>query len=243
MSAPQQPGMPESGQPLHQQPLHSTVTAAVWRYVRRAPGTYLWLLALAVSTFVINHINPAIQDDFLRQRSTNLHELSTNPVRVLIGSAFWLDGGGWLGYFVLYNLFHVPVERWLGTLRWLGVLAVAHVGATYISEGVLYWAIRHGEAPASAVNTLDVGVSYALAGVQAVLFYRLASPWRWPYLVGVLGFYGVALVNGRTFTDVGHFTACLLGLACYPLTRGRGDRLDLLEQTRKGLSALRPRRG
>jgi hypothetical protein len=200
--------------------------ARVWAYIRRAPGTYLWLLALLLSTYVINHIDPAFQDRFLRQRSTNLHHLATDPVRVLIGSAFWLDGGGWFGYFVLYNIFHVPAERWLGTLRWIAVLAVAHVGATYISEGVLHWAIRHGHAPASAVNTLDVGVSYALAGVQAVLAYRIARPWCHLYGAAVLAWYGSALVHGRTFTDVGHFTAALLGLACYPLARGRGGRWD-----------------
>ncbi|MFC1419789.1 rhomboid-like protein [Streptacidiphilus cavernicola] len=202
--------------------LAATAGKALWEYVRSAPGTFLWLLALAVTTHVINHMNPAFQDEFLRQRSTNLHELSTRPVRVLVASAFWLDGGGWLGYFVLYNLFHAPAERWLGTWRWLGVLAFAHVGATYLSEGVLYWAIRHGNAPESAVNTLDVGVSYALAGVQAVLVYRLAAPWRWIYLAVLLLWYGSALWHGRTFTDVGHFTAVLLGLLCYPLTRGRG---------------------
>ena len=207
-------------------PLRLAVTAgrAVGRYVRSAPGTFLWLLALAITTHVANRMNPAFQEQFLRQRSTNLHELSTRPVRVLVASAFWLDGGGWFGYFLLYNLFHVPAERWLGTWRWLGVLAFAHVGATYISEGVLYWAIKHGSAPASAVNTLDVGVSYALAGIQAVLVYRIARPWCWYYLAAVLLWYGSALWHGRTFTDVGHFTAALLGLLCYPLTRERGDR-------------------
>ena len=207
-------------QPVHQPP---RFLSAVWNYIRRAPGTFLWLLALLITSQVIKHMDPEFQDHFLRQRSTNLHELSTNPVRVLIASAFWLDGGGWIGYFVLYNLFHVPVERWLGTLRWLAVIAVAHVGATYISQGVLLWAIRHGHAPAGAVNTLDVGVSYALAGAQAVLVYRISSPWRYVYLVVLLAWYGSALVHGRTFTDVGHLTAALLGLACYPLVRGRGE--------------------
>ncbi|WP_201776413.1 rhomboid-like protein [Streptacidiphilus carbonis] len=200
--------------------------AAAWAYARRAPGTYLWLLALLGTTVVIRRMDPAFHDQFLRQRSTNLHQLSTDPVRVLIASAFWLDGGGWIVYFVVYNIFHVPAERWLGTWRWLTALTIAHVGATYISEGVLYWAIHQGRAPESAVNTLDVGVSYALAGIQGILFYRIGGPWRWVYLTGVLLWYGSALVHGRTFTDVGHFTATLLGLACYPLTRGRGERWD-----------------
>lgn len=219
-----QPGPPPPAPAPPRRLLRAPV--AVWHYVRRAPGTFVWLLALAVTTHVINRVNPAFHDEFLRQRSTNLHMLAEKPVRVLIGSAFWLDGGGWWGYFVLYNIFHVPAERWLGTLRWLGVLAFAHVGATYLSEGVLYWAIRTGHAPASAVNTLDVGVSYALAGIQAVLVYRLAAPWRWIYLAAVLLWYGSALVHGRSFTDVGHFTAVLLGLLCYPLARDRATPWD-----------------
>ena len=191
-------------------------------YVRSAPGTYLWLAALFVTTVAVHHMDPEFEKEFLRQRSTNLHELSKNPVRVLVSSAFWIDGATWWPYAVLYSVFHAQAERWLGLLRWLAVAAAAHVLATLISEGALLWAIRHGHAPASSVNTLDVGVSYALAGVVGVLTYRIASPWRYVYLGGVLVVYGSPLATGRTFTDLGHFTSVLIGLAGYPLTRGRG---------------------
>ncbi|MCX5200398.1 hypothetical protein OG897_02820 [Streptomyces sp. NBC_00237] len=199
-------------------PLHHALT-----YLRSTPGTHLWLLALFVTTVVMRHMDPAFTDEFLRQRSTNIHHLTQDPSRVLITSAFWIDGDnglrGWLLYAVLYTLFHAPAERWLGTARWLLVVLTAHVGATYLSEGILAWAIRHGIAPPESVNTLDVGVSYALAGIVAVLAYRIPTPWRYLYLFGVLTFYALPLVTGRTFTDVGHFTAVLIGLACHPVTR------------------------
>lgn len=204
----------------------SDIPAAAWAYVRRAPGTFVWLAILLVTSIVMNRLSPTVLNDVLGNRSTNLHHLQEDPIRVLISSAFWLAGGSWLSYFVLYNLFHVPVERWLGTWRWLTVAVVAHVGATYISEGVLYLAIQHGRAPESAVNTLDVGVSYALAGVTAVLAYRLTPPWRYLYAVGVLLVYGLPLLGGLTFTDIGHFTAVLIGFACYPLTRARPETWD-----------------
>ncbi|HEY5853491.1 MAG TPA: rhomboid-like protein [Aldersonia sp.] len=194
----------------------------VTTYVGRAPGTYVWLAALLVTTAIMNHLTESELRRLLGERSTNLHHLAEDPLHVLISSAFWIDGGSWFSYFVLFNLFHVPAERWLGTLRWLGVVVLAHVGATYLSEGVLYWAIQHGDAPARAVNTLDVGVSYALAGVVAVLTYRIARPWRWWYLMGVLAVYAAPLVLSEiTFTEVGHFSAVLIGLACYPLTWSR----------------------
>ncbi|MFJ6570113.1 rhomboid-like protein [Streptomyces sp. NPDC091292] len=195
---------------------------AVAAYIRSAPGTYIWLAVLFVTTVALHQMSPDFEQDFLRQRSTNLHELSSNPVRVLFSSALWIDGGRWLPYAVLYTVFHAQAERWLGTLRWLTVALAAHILATLISEGALLWAIRHGIAPESAVNTLDVGVSYALAGIVGVLTYRIAPPWRYVYLLGVLIVYGTPLITGRTFTDLGHFTSVLIGLACYPLTRGRG---------------------
>ncbi|MFF0140168.1 rhomboid-like protein [Streptomyces sp. NPDC005227] len=194
----------------------------VWTYVRGAPGTYIWLAILFVTTVAMHHMSPDFEAEFLRQRSTNLHELSSNPVRVLVASAMWIDGGRWLPYAVLYTVFQAPAERWLGTARWLAVNAAAHVLSTLISEGALLWAIRHGMAPHSAADTLDIGVSYALAGVVGVLTYRIATPWRYAYLVIVLAVYGVPLVTGRTFTDLGHFTSVVIGLACYPLVRGRG---------------------
>lgn len=186
-----------------------------------APGTYVWLGILFITTVAVHQMSPEFEDQFLRQRSTNIHELSNNPTRVLIASAMWIDGGRWAPYAVLYTVFHAQAERWLGTARWLLVCVAAHVLASLISEGALLLAIRHGVVPHSAVNTLDIGVSYALAGVIAVLTYRIASPWRYPYLVIVLVGYGVPLAAGRTFTDLGHFISVLIGLACYPLVRGR----------------------
>jgi hypothetical protein len=167
-------------------------------------------------------MSPEFEQEFLRQRSTNIHELSNNPVRVLFASAMWIDGGRWLPYAALYTVFHAQAERWLGTARWLMVCVAAHVLATLISEGSLLWAIKNGMAPHSSVDTLDIGVSYALAGVVGVLVYRIAAPWRYPCLLVVLAVYGVPFATGRTFTDLGHFTAVLIGLACYPLVRGCG---------------------
>ncbi|MFE7466570.1 rhomboid-like protein [Streptomyces sp. NPDC057499] len=194
---------------------------SIGSWIRSAPGTYVWLAALFVTTVVVRSMSPDFEEDFLRQRSTNIHELSHDPVRVLISSAFWIDGGNWLPWALLYTVFHATAERRLGTLRWFAVVVLAHVLATLASEGVLAWGIRHGQVAPSAADTLDVGVSYALAGVVAVLTYRVPAPWRYAYAFAVLVFYGIPLITGRTFTDLGHFSAVLIGLACYPLTRSR----------------------
>ncbi|MFD6026966.1 rhomboid-like protein [Streptomyces griseoluteus] len=196
---------------------------AVVAYVRSAPGTYVWLAILFVTTVALHHMSPEFEKEFLRQRSTNIHELSQNPVRVLITSGMWIDGEHWLPYVAAYSVFHAQVERWVGTARWVVVCVAAHVLATLISELALLRAINDGHAPASAVNTLDIGVSYALAGVMGVLTYRIAAPWKYAYLAVLLTVYMAPLVGGRTFTDVGHALAALIGLGCYPLVRDRGS--------------------
>lgn len=203
---------------------------AFWHYIRRAPGTFVWLILLLPTTIIMSRADPRELHHLLVQRSTNLHHLAENPLHVLIASAFWPDGGNWLTYVVLFNLIHVPAERWLGTLRWLGLVVLAHVGATYASEGALYLAIQHGNAPASAANTLDVGVSYALAGVAGVLTYRLARPTRYVYLAAILALVVVPFaIDGVEFTEIGHCTAVLIGFAYYPLTRSRGSPWDPFE--------------
>ncbi|MFE9423136.1 rhomboid-like protein [Kitasatospora sp. NPDC006697] len=216
--------------------------AALWRYVRRAPGTFTWLAVLLFTTVILHHVAPSVEHRVLERHSTNLHYLKQSPVRVLVTSAFYIAGGGWFFYLVLYNIFHVPAERWLGTWRWLGVAAIAHVGATYLSEGVLYWAIRHGHAPERARFTLDYGVSYALAGVEAVLVYLIAKPWRFVYLAGLLVFYGAGVVRSRDFTSIGHLSAVLIGLACYPLVRDRPGSWDPVAAVRGGWQRLRRHR-
>ncbi|MEV5874122.1 rhomboid-like protein [Streptomyces sp. NPDC052101] len=196
--------------------------SAVWAYIRSAPGTYVWLAVLFVTTVALHQMSPEFEQHFLRQRSTNIHELSRNPVRVLVASAMWIDNGHWLPYAVLYSVFHAPAERWLGTARWLAVCGLAHILASLLSELALLMAIRDGMAHHSTINTLDIGVSYALAGVIGVLTYRITPPWRYAYLLAVLLFFGLPLTEGPTFTDLGHFLSVLIGLACYPLARGRG---------------------
>ncbi|MGW3169001.1 rhomboid-like protein [Streptomyces sp. NPDC001153] len=196
--------------------------SGVWAYIRSAPGAYVWLAVLFLTTVALHQMSPEFEQHFLRQRSTNIHELSHNPVRVLVASAMWIDSGRWLPYVLLYTVFHAPAERWLGTARWFAVCALAHVLATLISEGALLKAVRDGIAPYSALNTLDIGVSYALAGVIGVLTYRIAPPWRYAYLPAILIVFTLPLVQGRTFTELGHLVSVLIGLVCYPLTRGRG---------------------
>jgi hypothetical protein len=98
----------------------------IWRFVRSAPLTYLWLIILAYTTTVAHDVNRQRLHHILVHRSTNLHHLDTNPIKVLIESLLWIDGRYWLPYLVVFTIFLAPAERWLGSLRW--VLVDARTG-------------------------------------------------------------------------------------------------------------------
>ena len=65
-------------------------------------------------------------------------------------------------------------------------------------------------------------MSYALAGVIAVLTYRDPAPLAVRLALAVLVVYGIRCSPTAAPSPMsGHFTAVLIGLACYPLTRDR----------------------
>jgi hypothetical protein len=196
-------------------------------WVRGAPGTHVWLAILGVTSAVIALASPGLRNELLHRSSTNLVELREHPWRVLVVSALWIETpGALLLYVPLFEVIHAPAERWLGTRRWLTTVGVAHVGATLLSQQAVLLGIRADRLPRSMAHTVDIGVSYGIAGVVGVLAYAVRGWWRWGYVAAVTAFFGWSAWRGRTFTDLGHFAALVLGLACYWLTRGARDGQD-----------------
>ncbi len=198
-------------------PVRRRLTTA-WNFVHSAPLTYLWLVVLLITT-IVQHVIGRRLHTVLVDQSTNLHHLATDPLEVLVASLLWVDGKDWTPYLVLFTLFLAPAERWLGHLRWLAVGLISHVGATYASEGALYVLIKLHQESEGLEYARDIGVSYFLVGVMAVLTYRIAAPWRWGYLAALVIILAFPLVIHTDFTAIGHAAALLIGLACYPLTR------------------------
>ncbi|MGW7456999.1 rhomboid-like protein [Streptomyces sp. NPDC054797] len=189
-------------------------------WIRSSPGTHIWLLIIAVTSIVVVIAPDRVEHVLLHRNSSNIHQLDKYPVRALLSSAFWIENPASLAlYAVLFELFHAPVERWLGTLRWLTIVATAHIVATLVSQKVLLMAIQDHRAPHSMTHVVDIGVSYGLAAAVGVLTYRLPGPWKWIYLAGAVAFFAGPLATGGTFTDLGHAIALAVGLLAWPLTR------------------------
>ena len=202
-----------------------SLALAVWHFVSGAPLTYGWLLVLMVTTIIQSHLSGRQLHSVLLHRSTNIHELGTDPLAVLFSSLLWIDGKSLEPYLLLFTLFLAPVEHWLGHLNWLTVGLTTHILSTYISEGILYFAIEEHDAPERLVLSRDIGVSYFLVGIMAVLAYRIVRPWRWLYLGVLLVIFGFPLItmsrHGVNFTAIGHFTSILIGLSFYPMARAK----------------------
>ena len=189
-------------------------------FVRAAPATYAYLFVLLVTAWVLQTSSPGIAQRLILERSTNLHHLARDPVRVLVASAFWF-AHAWevLPWAVLFTLVLAPAEQWLGTARWAAIFAAGHVGATLLTAAGLWVAIRVDAVETVVARSADVGVSYGFLAVAGVLTYRLPGRYRIAYAATLAGYVLLAAFVRGTFTDAGHALALAIGLACYPLAR------------------------
>ena len=81
------------------------------------------------------------------------------------------------------------------------------VGATYLSEGYLYWRIRSRSSP-RLIDARDIGVSNFVVGIVGVLTYHIPPRWRWLYLVAALVVFGIAWPSNTTTPSSDHFAQC-----------------------------------
>lgn len=186
--------------------------------LRAAPVTYAYFAILCVTTLVLVELGARLADRVLLAQSTNLDHLARDPLRVLVGSAFWLSSASGLAVTAAWFAFVLaPAERRLGSRRTVEIFAVGHVGATLVTAAGLWVALRFDAVERSVVHARDVGVSYGLFAVAGALTSTLAPSVRRRYaslLVATLvGIFAVA----PSFTNAGHAVALLLGLACTPL--------------------------
>ena len=189
-------------------------------YVRSAPGTYAYLFVLLITSWILQTSSSRIANALLQERSTNLHHLASDPLRVLFSSAFWVGSfTDWIAWVALFSVFVAPVERWIGTGRTALVFFIGHVGATLLTAAGLWTALHFDLVESSVVNARDVGASYGFAAVAAVLSFRFSGRRRLLYAAGLIGFAGVMLALNHNFTYWGHLIALAIGFACYPLVR------------------------
>lgn len=149
--------------------------------------------------------------------------LRQHPPFVLLVSAF-VEPAVWQLWIVVPLVWvYGALQRWLGRGAVLITIVLGHVGSTLFVATMLAAGMVHGRAAAGAEQATDVGVSYGLVTGMGLLALRVSPRWRVRYVAGVSTVVIALLVTGRSFTDLGHAVAWLLGLALAVLV-GRGRR-------------------
>ncbi len=180
--------------------------------------------ALAVGAAVLAQRSPAGRTGLLDWASTNRANLGTHPVAALLVSAVLpeSDPVAWIAL----ALVGLGTTGWvLGAWRTLLLVGTAHVLATMVSEGILWYRMGLGLAPAAAAHLRDVGPSYVVvAALAAGIGYG-----RWPgRILSAIGFALLApdLFGGLVrweVAPVGHVSSIVLALGLGAvLVRGRG---------------------
>lgn len=185
-------------------------------FLRSAPGTYTYLFVLIITTWVLQTSSSQIAEQLLLERSTNLHHLFHDPMRVLFGSAFWVSSTGELLFSLLaFSLVATSVERWIGTARTASVFFFGHVGATLLVAFWLWASLNFTVVKSPTTSARDVGSSYGLAALAALLTYRAPSPRRWIYVGAIVLLIGITLLIDASFTNWGHLFAFGIGFLSY----------------------------
>ena len=187
------------------------------RMARLAPVSLLYLALLLATSTVLASMGSRGATTLLRSQSTNVHNMLSRPLEVLGASALWIDGWNHvLLWAVPFVAVMVIAERQLGSKRLLAVFAIGHIGATLLTFAGIWVLLQSGYADWSLANTIDVGVSYGLYAVAAVLTCALPGRARWLAAATLLASVAGPIVVGGSFTDVGHLCAIALGFATYP---------------------------
>ncbi len=183
---------------------------------RRVPMTLIYT-AILTATGIYAYAAPASQSlAFQEFISTNLDNLSSRPLQVLLLSLSTVDVEAFWLFFILAIIGMASCELWLGKWRTAAVFVGANIGVTLLVAAWIRYAISAEIYLSAARSALDYGVSY---GLLALLFMLIARPprvWQRLLLLG-LDLLLLALLTPWTFTEelqfdgLGHLVAALIG--------------------------------
>ncbi|MGW4246072.1 rhomboid-like protein [Nocardia sp. NPDC004722] len=175
------------------------------------PACIAYAFTLFITWWTLRGASDIVGRRLIFSASTNLRNMQKDPIQVLLASAFWTDGGfPWGDILILVTLMALA-ERWLGSLRWIFVVAVGHVGATLITVLGIAHKIDKNLIPTRVAFASDVGPSYGISAMLAAITFRLRGPARWLWAACMLVWYAYGVYDSRTFTDYGHFFALIIG--------------------------------
>ncbi|MER6415451.1 rhomboid-like protein [Streptomyces humidus] len=184
------------------------------------PFTLGYAAVLAVTSYLAEHLDPALVYTLLQGSSTDVAHLVQAPASVLAASALWVAGGFASPFTLGFLVVLAALERRVGGARTAVVFLLGHVLATLATEVPVGLAVLAGRLPDSSLHRLDYGISFGVAACVGALA-GLLRPWlRWPLLAG----FGAMLLQDLLaytdpMTDWGHLIALATGAAAWPWAR------------------------
>jgi hypothetical protein len=161
---------------------------------------------------------PATRLARLRQwSSTNLDNLrlwpAGHPVEALVTSAFVPQETAWVWPFMAVSAF--AAVQALGGWRAVAVLGGVHVGATLVTEAMVWWRIHHGALSHSAAHMVDTGPSYLVVAAMTIALGCARPVWAravWAVLLVVAAPDLLDGIGSGDAAPVGHVLSFLVGL-------------------------------
>lgn len=188
------------------------------------PGGFLACFITGQGAYLC--LSPAARASFLAFASTNLANLSHDPVGCLAVSAF-VTGGSAASALTWLPMIAVALHgaaRAAGPWRAAGVGVAGHVIGTLVSEGLVARQISSGALPASSRTLTDVGPSYVV--VSALVLAMLCLPWSprnraawiWRILAAVVML--LLVFPGQIFSGLSALDVAAVGHATATVTAG-----------------------
>ncbi len=187
------------------------------RHLVRNPA-FWYVGALAFMWPVQELLAPGPLDQLREWASTNLANLrlppAGHPVAALVVSAFVTQASPWVWPPLALSTFAAVSA--LGARRAVALLATVHMGVSLVTEGMVWWRIRHGSLPGSEAHTLDTGPSYLVVAAMTVAVLCARPLWLRGVWLVLLALVAPRLLDGLgegSFSAIGHLTAFTVALA------------------------------
>ncbi|MFJ4793890.1 rhomboid-like protein [Kitasatospora purpeofusca] len=189
-------------------------------WIRRLPrNPAFWYVAALAAMWPVLHLLPSERVHALRTwASTDLGNLHLwpegHPIESLTVSVFVPQDTIWVWPVFALSLFAVVGA--LGARRAVASVALVHVAATALTEGLVWWRIEHGSLPAEAAHAMDTGPSYVVVTALTLAATRARPAWSRAVWLLMLAVAAPALLAGLPDGDtaaVGHLVSLLAGLA------------------------------
>ncbi|MEV5599733.1 rhomboid-like protein [Streptomyces sp. NPDC052496] len=186
------------------------MTIRSWTVLRALPATTGVVALLGAAALWLSAQPLHDQVEFIRQNSSNLHNLRHRMWWTVFTSGLVVDELP-----VLFGIGAVAAAlgavewRW-GSARALGVFCFGHVAATLITEGVV-WLMGHADLPTPCARDHDVGISYGLVATVAYLMSLVGERTRRYGLRALAMALAAAWAVNQELADAGHLVALGLG--------------------------------